>query len=133
MSGQRQRWFAFPTGKRPKVWISSEDSTRNALQAYAPYSRVGRVAKVLASCMPRALARAVLQSASEGPERDQLAALAAVVSHVSGNAEAVISFAARSPGPAGKFTAQVTENGRVTGYAKIGTTICAAELVNREH
>src|SRR6266404_309351 len=133
MSGGRPTWYAFPTAKRPKVWISSKDSVRNALNAYVPYSRVGRAVKLLASCMPGALVRAVLQPASQGRERDQLAHFAAAVSHLSRSAEAVISFAERSPGPEAKFTAQVTESGRITAYAKIGATIRAAELVNREH
>ena len=125
-------WIAFPGTTSPKLWIGPDDSVRNALSLYQPASARGLMLKRLFQALPDAWARAILPKA-EQTKAVELHTLASELRKMTGKHAAAISIYSGTPGPHRKRTAQITEYGRITLYAKIGESTAARELIRREH
>ena len=125
-------WTAFPGTTNVKLWIGPGDTVRNALTLYNPSSIPGRMIKHITRNLPEAVARTLLPKRHDENVAD-LNGLSEQLRNITGKPDAKISFYTGTPGPHRKRTAQISDAGHVSLYAKIGSTASARDLILREH
>jgi glycosyltransferase involved in cell wall biosynthesis/thymidylate kinase len=126
--GCRDEWRAFPKTGNSKLWIHSRDPIANALHLYHPYSWIGRTVIHIVAYLPRRLTTRRLEVEYER----RLVRLADAIRHMLGHEDLVISFSTGTPTAHRKITAQVSRQGTIVAYVKIGSTDVAKKLIEAE-
>jgi thymidylate kinase len=128
------RWRAFPRNRRAKLWIHARDSMTNAMHLYHPYSWVGQTIIRVVAYLPRRVTTLGL-----APEDEQgLHRLTDAIRRMLNDDSLVASFYTGTPDYTGvpnahrKVTAQVSRDGVITAYVKIGSSDAAKKLIRTE-
>ena len=127
-AGNCDEWRAFPRAENAKLWIHARDPIVNALHLYHPYSRVGRAVIPVVAYLPRRLTTRRLQPIDE----QRLKSLADAIRSLLGYDDLIISYSTGTPTAHRKITAQVTRNGAIIAYVKIGSSDAARKLMESE-
>ncbi len=122
-------WRAFPRYGDAKLLVANADSVALALKLYNPYSRAGRVAKSIATTLPRLFST---KDITLSPWRKDIDVVSSLILRTLGNRSLAISYSTGTPGPHRKMTAQVNDRGRILAYVKIAQSTAAIELLNCE-
>lgn len=125
-------WSAFPNTSSAKLWIGPGDTVRNALRLYNPSSWQGKLIKQAYMTLPENVSRMLLPHPNN-KITTELDRTSKQLWEISKLHNANISYYTGTPGPHRKRTAQITNEGHVTLYAKIGDTNPARKLITREH
>jgi len=126
-------WVGFGTRPHPKVWVHIADSARNALRLYQPFSRNGRIAKVVVQKLPAIFIRHwLLKITPDREEYRQLQAHTRLIRDHLKAPTAVISFSTGTPGTHQKLTAQVSQDGVILAYVKIAPKAIDGLLANED-
>lgn len=125
-------WRGFPKSGSVKVWVGEDDSLRNALNLYHPYSSRGHFLANLIRFTPEGLTRRLLTEIRPTTATEELAALSNIIRSKFEEKRVAISFGAGTPGPHHKLTAQVSHEGRVVSYVKVGQGKAVSKLLRAE-
>jgi len=126
------KWLAFPNISHPKIWVDNNDDFANALNLYQPASTLGRVSKFLVRIFPDSVSRVFFSGRPDITLEDHLEALAEEIAKILKIDSAVISFSTGTPGAHRKKTAQVSQDGKIQAYVKIGQGAEVIDLLLRE-
>lgn len=124
----RDGWRAFPKSGDAKLWIHARDPIMNALHLYHPYSWIGRAVVRMMGYLPRHLTTQCLLPADE----PRLERFAEAIRNMLGYNDLVISFSTGTPTAHRKITAQVSREGVIIAYVKIGSGEAAKKLMQME-
>jgi glycosyltransferase involved in cell wall biosynthesis/thymidylate kinase len=128
-AGGRHAWRRFPRVGATKIWIDAGDNVPHALKLYQPYSLAGRAAKWLACFMPRILSTGGSISREDSQRLERLTGL---IADKLQTPDIAVSYSCGTPGPHRKITAQVSRDGVVISYVKIGDSDAAKILLANE-
>lgn len=118
--GAGHDWCAFPSTSSTKVWMDRRGSIRTALHLYHPYSREGRLLKIVVTALPGWLTQMLHRRVPDIVLVEDFMRYRAAISQMLGAPSMAISFSMGTPGPHRKMTAQASRNGCVLAYVKIG-------------
>ncbi|MFQ5469472.1 MAG: glycosyltransferase [Gammaproteobacteria bacterium] len=127
-----ENWYCFPDKHNAKILVSNRDNLRNALNLYHPYSRVGCVAKIIFRSLPNWISQGVLSHITDRGDIQRLREITKTIHQMLGNNDLVVSFSTGTPGVHRKQTAQVSHDGVVKAYVKIGSNKEVISLLKHE-
>src|SRR5437879_1731643 len=100
-------WRGFPKTGNVKVWVGKDDSVRNALHLYHPYSGRGHFLTSVIRSTPEGLTRCLFTGIRPATATEEMDNLSKIIRSKFENKRVAISFGAGTPGPHHKLTAQV--------------------------
>jgi thymidylate kinase len=125
---RRHEWRAFPKADDAKLWIHARDRMANALNLYHPYSWIGRMVIRVVTYLPRRLTTQPMRHA----DMLMLRRFASAIQRMLGSDNVIVSFFTGTQSAHRKITAQVTREGVIIAYVKIGSSDAAKKLVEAE-
>ncbi|MDK2743955.1 MAG: glycosyltransferase family 4 protein [Nitrospira sp. BO4] len=118
--GGKALWAPFPLYGPVKVWISVQDSVKNALRLYQPSSRRGRLVKWILCIFPNWVSLCILKSRTREGRISELVRYHSVIRDTLSERQLVTSFSVGAAGKHQKLTGQVSRAGINVAYVKIG-------------
>ena len=128
-SATPRQWRGFPRVGHTKIWVNAGDRVSDALKLYQPYSPAGRAVKWLGCFAPRVL---LTGGSISREELQRLERFTVIIGEMLNASDATVSYSRGTPGPHRKITAQVSRNGTVIAYVKIGDNEATQRLLSNE-
>jgi glycosyltransferase involved in cell wall biosynthesis/thymidylate kinase len=125
-------WRAFPSAKNIKIWVHVEDTLSNSFGLYHPYLKSWQIAKSIVNFLPKTLQRVLFHNHPDFATAQRLSRFTCAIHRILRDQNLVVSFLSGTPGPHQKLTAQVSSDGMIVGYIKIGREDSVGAIIRHE-